>query len=50
MAHSEHKYPRPTSTLQKNAEVLNVLYGLLESDRDPTDADARALRYLYSGS
>ncbi|MBD3407093.1 MAG: hypothetical protein GF411_13325 [Candidatus Lokiarchaeota archaeon] len=50
MTHTKKQYPRPTSTLQKNAEVLNVLYGLLESDRDPTDDDARALRYLYSGS
>jgi hypothetical protein len=42
--------PRPSSTLQKNAEVLHVLYGLLDSDRDPTDADAESLRYLYASS
>ncbi|MHA1930422.1 MAG: hypothetical protein ACTSV2_17760 [Candidatus Thorarchaeota archaeon] len=41
---------RPSSTLQKNAEVLHVLYGLLDSDRDPTDADAQSLRVLYSSS
>ncbi|MFO7836248.1 MAG: hypothetical protein ACOC38_07120 [Promethearchaeia archaeon] len=41
---------RPSSTLQKNAEILNVLYGLLDSDRDPTDADAQTLRYLYASS
>ncbi|MFW9802321.1 MAG: hypothetical protein ACW975_02650 [Candidatus Thorarchaeota archaeon] len=42
--------PRPSSTIQKNAEVLNVLYGLLDSDRDPTDSDAEHLRYLYASS
>ena len=42
--------PRPSSTLQKNAEVLHVLYGLLDSDRDPTDADAQSLRVLYACS
>ncbi len=41
---------QPTSTLWKNAEVLHVLYGLLDSDREPTDADARRLRALYAGS
>ena len=41
---------RPTSTLQKNTEVLNVLYGLLDSDREPTDQDAQSLRYLYASS
>jgi hypothetical protein len=41
---------RPTSTLQKNAEVLHVLYGLLDSDREPTDADAVSLRALYASS
>ncbi|MFW9909482.1 MAG: hypothetical protein ACFFEF_12980 [Candidatus Thorarchaeota archaeon] len=39
-----------SSTLQKNAEVLHVLYGLLDSDRDPTDDDARSLRVLYASS
>ncbi len=38
------------STLQKNAKVLHVLYGLLESDREPTDEDAKSLRYLYASS
>ncbi len=42
--------PRPSSTLQKNAEVLHVLYGLLDSDREPTDADAASLRVLYASS
>ena len=42
--------PRPSSTLQKNAQVLHVLYGLLDSDRDPTDADAQSLRVLYASS
>lgn len=42
--------PRPSSTLAKNAEVLHVLYGLLDSDREPTDADAASLRYLYASS
>ena len=41
---------RPSSTLQKNAEVLHVRYGLLDNDRDPTDADAQSLRVLYSSS
>jgi hypothetical protein len=41
---------RPTSTLQKNAEVLHTLYGLLDSDREPTDQDAMSLRYLYASS
>ncbi len=41
---------RPTSTLQKNAEVLHTLYGLLDSDREPTDQDAQSLRYLYASS
>ncbi len=41
---------RPTSTLQKNAEVLHTLYGLLDSDREPTDQDALSLRYLYASS
>jgi hypothetical protein len=41
---------RPTSTLQKNAEVLHVLYGLLDSDREPTDEDAQSLRALYASS
>ena len=41
---------RPTSTLQKNAEVLHTLYGLLDSDREPTDRDAQSLRYLYASS
>ena len=41
---------RPASTLQKNAEVLHVLYGLLDSDREPTDADAQSLRALYASS
>ena len=50
MAHEVKEYPRPSSTLQKNAEVLHVLYGLLDSDREPTDADAQTLRYLYSSS
>ncbi|MGQ4912351.1 MAG: hypothetical protein ACTSV3_08365 [Candidatus Thorarchaeota archaeon] len=45
-----HDNARPTSTLQKNAEVLNVLYGLLDSDREPTDQDAQSLRYLYASS
>jgi len=40
----------PTSTLQKNAEVLHVLYGLLDSDREPTDSDAQSLRALYASS
>ncbi len=50
MAEETTQNPRPSSTLQKNAEVLNVLYGLLDSDREPTDDDARTLRYLYSSS
>jgi len=41
---------KPTSTLWKNAEVLHVLYGLLDSDREPTDADAHSLRLLYASS
>ena len=41
---------KPTSTLQKNAEVLHVLYGLLDSDREPTDEDAQSLRALYASS
>ena len=41
---------RPSSTLQKNAEVLHTLYGLLDSDREPTDQDAMSLRYLYACS
>jgi hypothetical protein len=41
---------RPTSTIQKNAEVLHTLYGLLDSDREPTDQDAQSLRYLYASS
>jgi len=41
---------RRTSTLQKNAEVLHTLYGLLDSDREPTDQDAESLRYLYASS
>jgi hypothetical protein len=41
---------RPSSTLQKNAEVLHTLYGLLDSDREPTDEDAMSLRYLYASS
>ena len=41
---------RPSSTLQKNAEVLHTLYGLLDSDREPTDQDAMSLRYLYASS
>ena len=40
----------PSSTLQKNAQVLHVLYGLLDNDREPTDQDAATLRYLYSSS
>jgi len=39
-----------TSTLQKNAEILHTLYGLLDSDREPTDQDAQSLRYLYASS
>lgn len=38
------------STLQRNAQVLHVLYGLLDSDKEPTDADAEKLRYLYASS
>jgi hypothetical protein len=39
---------RATSTLQKNAEILHVLYGLLDSDREPTDSDAQMRRvYVY---
>ncbi|MHA1936230.1 MAG: hypothetical protein ACXACG_19175 [Candidatus Thorarchaeota archaeon] len=41
---------RATSTLQKNAEILHVLYGLLDSDREPTDSDAQSLRLLYASS
>ena len=41
---------KPASTLQKNAEVLHVLYGLLDSDREPTDEDAQSLRALYASS
>ncbi|MEM4734804.1 MAG: hypothetical protein QXS20_03720 [Candidatus Thorarchaeota archaeon] len=41
---------RRASILQRNAQVLHVLYGLLESDKEPTDADAEKLRYLYSSS
>ena len=41
---------RPTSTLQRNAEVLHVLYGLLDNDKEPTDQDAESLRYLYASS
>lgn len=41
---------RPTSALQMSAQILHVLYGLLDSDRDPTDDDAETLRYLYSSS
>lgn len=44
------KNTRPSSTLQKNAEVLHTLYGLLDSDREPTDQDAMSLRYLYASS
>jgi hypothetical protein len=40
----------PSSTLQKNAQVLHVLYGLLDSDKEPTDADAEKLRFLYASS
>jgi hypothetical protein len=38
------------STLQSTAQVLHVLYGLLDSDKEPTDADAEKLRYLYASS
>ena len=44
------KENRPASTLAKNAEVLHTLYGLLDSDREPTDQDAQSLRYLYASS
>jgi hypothetical protein len=47
---SNNNSSHPSSTLQKNAEVLHVLYGLLDSDREPTDADAASLRVLYASS
>jgi len=50
MTDTSSNNPRPSSTLQKNAEVLHVLYGLLDSDREPTDADAQSLRILYASS
>ncbi|MHA1653379.1 MAG: hypothetical protein ACTSVT_05220 [Candidatus Thorarchaeota archaeon] len=50
MTENTRHHPRPTSTLQRNAQILHVLYGLLDSDREPTDADAETLRYLYSSS
>jgi hypothetical protein len=50
MAEQTKTSPRPQSTLQKNAEVLHVLYGLLDSDREPTDDDAAHLRVLYASS
>ena len=50
MAERNNNTPHATSTLQKNAEVLHVLYGLLDSDRDPTDDDAAHLRVLYASS
>ena len=50
MTHKIDSHQRRTSTLQKNAEVLHVLYGLLDTDKEPSDADAETLRSLYSSS
>ena len=50
MAHNIRTKTRPASTLQRNAQVLHVLYGLLDSDKEPSDADAEKLRYLYASS
>ncbi len=38
------------SIIHKNAQLMSVLYEIIESNREPTDEDAEKLKYLYSGA
>ncbi len=48
---TKKKNPVPAvSIVHRNAQLMSVLYDLVENNREPTEADAEMLKYLYSGA